>query len=829
MQKSVYTYAPQAGAASKRRTRFSFGSALMIWSALLAAGGPSSAQSPAGSIRGTVRDPQAALVPGASVTVFSNHASALASTATDASGSYHLDGLAAGSYIVEVRAPGFARYSVQGVQLGRGETRTVDASLQMEAARQQVVVTASGTALTPDEIAKSVSVLDHLDIEARDEPSLATALDTLPGLRVQQLGGLGGLTSIKIRGLRSEDTGVLFDGMRFRDITTPQGDASSFIQDFVDTNIDRIEVLRGAGSSLYGTNAIGGVINLISDAGGGPTHGSLLLEGGQLGTFRGKAQVAGGVLDNRLQYSAGLTHWNVTEGIGGNTPARITSGQGSVSYQLTPALQLIARMYAADSFSKQVGEPEAIGNLPALGIIDAAAPPASVLRLYEQGTPLSQLNLGSATFLPAPDDPDSTRAARFLAGAFTLNGHPSPKLNYSFAYQGTSTQSDFGNGPAGVGYQPFGGNTHSISSGMDQIASAQSSLQWTSHSLLNGGYEFEQENYTSRSRQPADAGDSRVDASQRSNAIFAQDQERYFDSRLILSGSFRVQFFHLNQPDFAPSQSAPYAGVVVGSPSNAYTGDGSAAWFFRSTSTKIRAHGSRGYRAPSIYERFGTYFDPIYGYSIYGDPRLTPEHTTSFDAGIDQGWWNNRVRASATYFYTRFENEILFSGAIDGATDPFGRFYGYVNGKGGLARGMETSVTMAPARSLDVMASYTYTNSQQGTPVVENIVRSLELPKHQFSVAATQRLGSRIFVNFTLVASSNYLAPVTSAATFASLPFRFNGIREADLGGSYRLPLSESRAVRFFARVTNLFNQDYFEAGFRTPGIGGTGGIQLEF
>jgi outer membrane receptor protein involved in Fe transport len=142
---------------------------------------------------------------------------------------------------------------------------------------------------------------------------------------------------------------------------------------------------------------------------------------------------------------------------------------------------------------------------------------------------------------------------------------------------------------------------------------------------------------------------------------------------------------------------------------------------------------------------------------------------------------------------------------------------------------METSVTMAPARSLDVMASYTYTNSQQGTPVVENIVRSLELPKHQFSVAATQRLGSRIFVNFTLVASSNYLAPVTSAATFASLPFRFNGIHKADLGGSYRLPLSESRAVRFFARVINLFNQDYFEAGFRTPGIGGTGGIQLEF
>ncbi|MGH9591849.1 MAG: TonB-dependent receptor, partial [Bryobacteraceae bacterium] len=609
---------------------------LLCASVFLAAGLALSGQSStAAAIHGTVRDPQTASVGGATVTVFANNAGMTASTTTDASGAFHADGLSAGDYVVEVRAPGFARYSSQSVHLGRGETRAVDISLQIEAAQQQVTVTASGTAATPDETAKSVSVLDHQEIEERDEASLATALGTLPGLRVQQLGGPGGLTSIKIRGLRSEDTGILFDGLRFRDITTPQGDASSFIQDFVDTDIDRIEVLRGAGSSLYGTNAIGGVVNLIGDQGGGQAHGSVLLEGGELGSFRGKAQIGGGALDNRLQYSAGITHWNVTAGVGGNTPARITSGQGHVSYQLTPTVQLVARMYAADSFSLQVGEPEAVGGLPPLGIVDAIAPPASVFRQYERGVPLSQLNLGNATFFPAPDDPDSSRAARFIAGAFILNGHPSSIANYSFTYQGESTRSNFGNGPAGVGYQPFGGNTHSINSGMDQIVNAQGSLQWTPHSLLNGGYEFELENYTGLSLQPANAGNSQADASQRSNAVFAQDQERYFGNRLILAGSFRVQFFHLDQPTFTPSRSAPYAGITVSSPPNAYTGDGSAAWFFRSTGTKIRAHGSRGYRAPSIYERFGTYFDPIYGYSIYGDPRLTPEHTTSFDAGAD--------------------------------------------------------------------------------------------------------------------------------------------------------------------------------------------------
>ncbi len=803
--------------------------ALLAGCALLATNFHAAAQAPGGAIHGKISDPQSAAVAGAVITLFQASGSVAARTITATSGDYNIQGLSAGDYVVEVRAPGFARYSSQSVRLPRGGSQIVDVRLEIAAADQQVVVTASGTALTPDEVTKSVSVLDHQQIEARDEVSLATALDSLPGLRVQRLGGPGGLTSIKIRGLRTQDTGILFDGLSFRDVTTPHGDASSFIQDLVDTNIDRIEVLRGAGSSLYGTNTTGGVINLIGDSGGGRTHGNVLLEGGQLGAFRGKAQIAGGAMESRLQYSGGITHWNVIEGIGGDTPARITSGQGRVSYQVVPSVQLVARLYAADSFSMQVGEPEAVGDLPVLGIVDAIAAPSRAFELYQQGTPVSMLNLGNATFLAAPGDPDSSRAAHFIAGALTLNGTPSPILNYSITYQGDSTRGDFGNGPAGVGYQPFGGNTHSIASGLDQVVSALAGVQWTPRSLLQGGYEFESENYTSLSMQPGNAGNSQVDAGQHSNSVFVHEQERYFDNRLILAGGFRVQLFHLDQPRFDPAQSAPYAGVTVSSPSNAYTGDGSAAWFFRSTGTKIRAHGSRGYRAPSIYERFGTYFDPIYGYSIYGDPRLTPEHTTSFDAGIDQSWWRSRIRASASYFYTRIENQIVFSSSIDSATDPFGRFYGYANGRGGLVRGIEASVSAAPSRTLDVTAAYTYLNAQDGTPVVQNIVRSLELPTHQFSLAATQRFGPRVFVNFDLLASSNYLAPVTSAATFATIPFLFSGTHMANLGGSYRLPLSEYRSLRFFGRITNLFNQDYFEAGFRTPGIGGTGGIQFEF
>ena len=82
--------------------------------------------------------------------------------------------------------------------------------------------------------------------------------------------------------------------------------------------MSRVEVLRGSGSWLYGTNAIGGVVNIITDEGGGqPARGKVLVEGGGLGLFRGRAQVAGATGASRVLYSAGVSHFNVGRGIDG--------------------------------------------------------------------------------------------------------------------------------------------------------------------------------------------------------------------------------------------------------------------------------------------------------------------------------------------------------------------------------------------------------------------------------------------------------------------------------------------------------------------------------
>ena len=555
-----------------------------------------------------------------------------------------------------------------------------------------MVVTASSTPQVPEHVSKATTVIDQADADTRDAAALSDVVALTPGLRVQQLGGPGAFTTIQIRGLRDEDTALLVDGLRLRDASATQADASGLFEDLLFTDANRVEVMRGSGSSLYGTNAIGGVINVITDEGGGRTRGSLLLEGGSLGAFRGRAQLAGGFLNDRIQYSLGLADMDVTRGVGGDAPFRDISTQGRVTFHLSPSIRLTARLYGADSFSKVLGEPDIIGSPSGLGIINAVPLSPALVSLYQNGAPLSQLNTANATFVEAPDDPDSTRAARFVSAALILNGQASPALDYSVSYQLVSNGRRYGNGPAGVGFQPDS-STRSLYDGHIQTVDAQVHYRLGQFNLLSGGYEFENENYANDNNQQGEpAVTNATNVTQRSQSVFAQDQAQFFDDRLQISGAFRAQFFTLEAPEFLPLASAPYQGITFPSPTPAFTGDSSAAYFFRKTGTKLRAHVGRGYRAPSLFERFGTGFDPVFGYSVYGDPRLKPEHSTSVDSGVDQAFFHGRLKTSASYFYTWLQDVINFdtSGQINPALDPFGRSIGYLNTQGGISRGVET-------------------------------------------------------------------------------------------------------------------------------------------
>ena len=312
----------------------------------------------------------------------------------------------------------------------------------------------------------------------------------------------------------------------------------------------------------------------------------------------------------------------------------------------------------------------------------------------------------------------------------------------------------------------------------------------------------------------------------RSNALFAQDQMRLLDGRLQLAFSGRAQFFSLSTPSFS-GETNPYQGVAIDSPETALTGDIAAAYFFRESGTKLRAHFGNAYRAPSNYERFGSSF--FFGeFSFWGDPRLSPERSTSVDFGVDQWFADDKLKLSATAFYTDLSETIIFDfGFIDEETDPFHRGGGYRNLGGALARGLELSASAKPSRATTLTANYTYSNSDSDTPTVPgtDFRRMLGVSDHLVNFTAMQRIGRRLDVTFDLFWASDYPLRLFGA----SQRLVFDGPLKADAVVSYTIPLADGPDLRFYGKVENLLDRTYFEDGFQTPGAWGVGGLEIRF
>ncbi|MGH9902322.1 MAG: TonB-dependent receptor plug domain-containing protein, partial [Pyrinomonadaceae bacterium] len=458
----------------------------------------------------------------------------------------------------------------------------------------------------------------------------------------------------------------------------------------------------------------------------------------------------------------------------------------------------------ADSFAQLNEDPQPVGTLPS-GVINAVPLSPAELRRFEAGTPVSELNLGAANFIPSSNDPDRRQSGRFFSGAVVFTQRPAEAFGYTISYQGLDTSRVSRNGSDRL---DFDGRVHTLN--------ARGDLRLGASNLVTAGYEFEHEGFVNRTSSNLFAPATETEATQRSHSVFVQDQLRFLDDRLQLSAAFRAQFFSLNRPRFTPGGTSPFGDVSFEAPPDAYTGDGSVAYLFRARGTKLRAHVGNGYRAPSLFERFGTFFFSG-SFFAFGNPRLRPDRSVAFDAGVDQELFGNRLRASATYFYTRLQEVIAFE------------FTGYSNTGGGLARGAELSMSVAPTRALDLFASYTYTNSDQRTPQTGGHIRSFVIPDHQLAVVATQRFGRRLLVNFDLVAASDYLNPIFDPTTFSSRVYRFDGFVKADLGASYTVPLGDAHSLRLFGKVENLTGRDNYEAGFRTAGRTGVAGAAYSF
>jgi vitamin B12 transporter len=766
------------------------------------------------SIEGTVQDSSGAAVSGATVTVRQETGSLLLRTESDAAGSFRFPVIAPGNYLLNASAPGLEIDHVQHLVLASGAHLRVNVELIVSTAMTETTVTAADAPQSIDEVSKQLDIVDPAHAERRGLISVPQALQFTPGVQVISLGGPGMFSTIHIRGMRAYDTGILFDGFRFRDPTSVEGDASAYIGDLMLVDSSRIEVLEGSGSSLYGTNSIGGTVNIITDPGGGRFHGDVDLQGGGLGLFRGLAQVSGGGLRDRLLYSAGVSNLNVSGGVDGTGAVRDWSAQSAICYLITPSIRIGADLFANAGYLQETVDPYPIETAIVPGIIPAAG----------------------SRFVPARGDPDAARYSHFLDSLFRYEQQVNSKLSLRAGYNLVDVNRDNTNGPAGPDtpyeFQPLF-NTSDRFTGRIDTLQARADYLLGSHQAFTAGYEFERERYLEVATDQNPDVSARVYNStsdtQLSHAVFAQDQLKYFGNRLEILLSGRYTHDVLVQPAFFGGVS-PYAAVPLPSPPDAYTGDASIAYFFRKTATKVRAHAGNSFRMPSIYERFGGFFYGGFYYPI-GDPDLAPERAVSGDIGIDQYALDDKLRLSATYYYSELQQVIGYLSFPPGYTDIYGRTGGYYNTSGGISRGVEIAGEYHPVRRTSLKASYTYTNAKDRvsefyTGIFMDPLQMPGISPNTVSVVATQQFGAHLDAALDFVGGDAYLYPLYGFEAYA---YRFRGPKQLGISAGYSIPVREGMSLRFYGRVSNVLNQEFFEEGFPTPGRWAVGGMRLNF
>jgi vitamin B12 transporter len=197
----------------------------------------------------------------------------------------------------------------------------------------QLVISATRLPIPEEETPASVSVLTAQDFENKQVNRVADALREVPGLSVVQSGTAGQLTSVFTRGLRSEHTQVLIDGVPIN-----QGLAGLFnFADLTIDNIDRIEVVRGPQSTVYGPRALAGVIQLFTKQGGETPETSASFEAGSYGTFRESLATSGKI--GQIDYSLGGSRLD-TDNARPNNQYRLWNFVGNVGWSPNEQLRL---------------------------------------------------------------------------------------------------------------------------------------------------------------------------------------------------------------------------------------------------------------------------------------------------------------------------------------------------------------------------------------------------------------------------------------------------------------------------------------------------------
>lgn len=471
---------------------------------------------------------------------------------------------------------------------------------QEQEEHHEIVVTATRLEAPAREIASSVTVISSEDIERLKKISVLEVLRDVLGVSITQNGGAGGAASVFLRGANSEHTLVLLDGVELNDPINPSRSAD--LAHLYLENIERLEVLRGPQSPLYGSDALGGIINIITKKGEGKPRFNLTSSGGSYGTFAGQAGVSGSA--KKFYYSFGLSRFE-TRGIS-----------------------------AADSFYPGNSEVDGYTNLSLSGRIGLAIRDNLEVSLMARSvhgkTDID--NFGG----PYGDDPNSVQDYRSfffkaeLRGLFFEN-----RWEQKLAFGVVDSRRSNDN-PADK-LHPFESENGLFQSRLVKLDWQNNFFLHPSNTLTMGvEYETEKGESSYDSEGPWGFSSSLFPPTKAAmTGIYVQDQVRLAGQFFAALG---LRLDHHSQ-----------AGQAV-------TYRLAPAYIFKTTGTKVRVSLGSGFKAPSLYQIYApaTIFGPI------GNEGLKPEKSLGWDAGVEQPFLGGKARVAVTYFHNDFRNLIHF-------------------------------------------------------------------------------------------------------------------------------------------------------------------------
>jgi len=605
---------------------------------------------------------------------------------------------------------------------------------------EEIVVTATRVPTPQERVGSAISVITEEEIKAKGYTLVKDVLKGELGLDIVSTGGPGSQVSVFVRGMESYHTLIMIDGMVVSDPTLTQGEYR--LDHLTVDNIERIEIVRGPQSVLYGSRAIGGVINIITKRGKGKPLFSAGLEAGSYDTFRQFLSGSGEL--GKAGFSLGLSHTK-THGFS-----------------------------AADEDLPGNKEEDGWENISFSSKLDVDVAPwlsFGISARFHEGT--TDLDSGGGPY--ADVDDYRTIKTEFFTRPYVRTVLLNGLWEQEFSFGLESHHRKYKDDPNG--YSDYEGKSYKVT--------LKNNLKLHETNQVIFGGEYVRDMISLKEVFPLYNINYVADETNYAASIFLEENVS------LLNCSFTtIGIRYDNHKKFGDHT----------------TWRATQAFVIDRTQTKIRGSVGTGFRAPSLYELYHPY---------YGNPHLDPEKSLGWDVGVDQEFFS-WLRAGVTYFENEVEDLIVLGQK-------------YTNIKESESKGIETYLSVEPLKGLEGKITYTYTDARGKESKRQPWERLVRRPFNKVGASLRyifpQERGHVGLEAFWVDDRKDYYWYWTGT-DYKRIPVKLDDYTLVNLNGSFKI----HKNFEVFARVENLFDEDYEEAyGYGTPGFSVYGGIRATF